>query len=75
MFSMNLIFKLILICTLCMSVRAWDTDELEIFDLVEEINKNFYDFMGITQVSISRIDLSCLAKLLIVFIFLPECHN
>lgn len=31
-------------------VRAWDSEELEIFDLVEEVNKNFYDFMGLTQV-------------------------
>lgn len=32
-------------------VHGWDTEELEIFDLVEEINKNFYEFMGISQVS------------------------
>lgn len=31
-------------------VYGWDTEELEIFDLVEEINKNFYNFMGIAQV-------------------------
>ncbi|XP_065362714.1 uncharacterized protein F54F2.9 [Calliphora vicina] len=30
-------------------VHGWDTEELEIFDLVEEINKNFYEFMGISQ--------------------------
>ncbi|KAM7350466.1 uncharacterized protein F54F2.9 [Cochliomyia hominivorax] len=30
-------------------VLGWDTEELEIFDLVEEINKNFYDFLGISQ--------------------------
>ncbi|KAI8122676.1 hypothetical protein FF38_01084 [Lucilia cuprina] len=33
----------------CTVVRGWDTEELEIFDLVEEINKNFYEFMGISQ--------------------------
>lgn len=27
--------------------RAWDSDELEIFDLVEEINENFYTLMGV----------------------------
>lgn len=35
----------------CTMVHGWDTEELEIFDLVEEINKNFYEFMGISQVN------------------------
>ena len=29
---------------------AWDQSELEIFDLVEEINQNFYDLLGVPQV-------------------------
>lgn len=29
---------------------AWDTEELEIFDLVEEINQNFYTVLGVQQV-------------------------
>lgn len=29
---------------------AWDNDDLEIFDLVELVNKNFYELMGISQV-------------------------
>lgn len=29
---------------------AWDTEELEIFDLVEEINENFYTVLGVQQV-------------------------
>lgn len=32
------------------SVKAWDDDDYLIFDLVEEINQNFYNFMGIKQV-------------------------
>lgn len=28
---------------------AWDSAELEMFDLVEEINQNFYEVMGIAQ--------------------------
>ena len=32
-------------------IKAWDTDDLEIFDLVEEINKNFYEVFGIGQVN------------------------
>ncbi|TDG43635.1 hypothetical protein AWZ03_009935 [Drosophila navojoa] len=34
---------------LCGSSNAWHSEELEIFDLVEEVNKNFYEFMGINQ--------------------------
>ncbi|KAH8421259.1 hypothetical protein KR009_007477 [Drosophila setifemur] len=29
--------------------HAWHSEELEIFDLVEEVNVNFYEFMGINQ--------------------------
>lgn len=29
---------------------AWDNDDLEVFDVVEEVNQNFYDVLGITQV-------------------------
>ncbi|PVD30290.1 hypothetical protein C0Q70_09554 [Pomacea canaliculata] len=32
---------------------CWDNDELEIFDLVEEINANFYDVLGVAQDSSS----------------------
>lgn len=30
--------------------KAWDQDDLEIFDLVEEVNENFYDVLKIKQV-------------------------
>lgn len=33
------------------NVSAWDQDELEIFDLVEEINENFYTILKIDQVN------------------------
>jgi DnaJ family protein C protein 1 len=32
------------------SASAWNNDDLEIFDLVELINQNFYEIMGITAV-------------------------
>lgn len=32
------------------SSYAWDNDELEVFDVVEEVNQNFYDVLGVTQV-------------------------
>lgn len=30
---------------------AWDQSEMEIFDLIEEVNANFYDVLGIYQVT------------------------
>ncbi|XP_061401696.1 uncharacterized protein F54F2.9 [Musca vetustissima] len=40
---------------LCLTgVHGWDTEELEIFDLVEEIKTNFYEFMGIGQNATSQ---------------------
>ena len=33
------------------TVRAWDTTELEMFDLIEEMNVNFYDFLKVPSVS------------------------
>ncbi|GFR90677.1 DnaJ homolog subfamily C member 1-like [Elysia marginata] len=38
-----------LIAALLSSCYSWDTDDLEIFDLVEEVNANFYDVFGISQ--------------------------
>lgn len=32
------------------NVSAWDQEELEIFDLVEEINQNFYTVLKVEQV-------------------------
>ena len=31
-------------------VSAWDQDDLDIFDLVEEINDNFYNVLKVQQV-------------------------
>lgn len=35
------------VCTLV--TNAWDNEELEVFDVVEEINQNFYDVLGVPQ--------------------------
>ncbi|RXG67666.1 hypothetical protein Avbf_09868 [Armadillidium vulgare] len=43
------VLKLFILLSLASSLKAWDSDELEIFDLVEEINENFYTVMGLTQ--------------------------
>lgn len=43
--------EVLIISTLCVScVVAWDQDDLEIFDLVEEVNENFYELLKIKQV-------------------------
>ncbi len=39
-------------CFLCQPhyVKAWDQSELEMFDLIEEMNVNFYEFLKIEKV-------------------------
>ena len=32
-------------------VNSWQSYELDLFDLVEEIGQNFYEFFGVNQVS------------------------
>ncbi|XP_068159948.1 uncharacterized protein F54F2.9 [Drosophila tropicalis] len=39
----------LLLLVISQTSHAWHSEELEIFDLVEEVNKNFYEFMGINQ--------------------------
>ncbi|CAF4958814.1 unnamed protein product [Pieris macdunnoughi] len=39
---------LILLVCLSLSVKAWDEDDLEVFDVVEEVNQNFYELMGVS---------------------------
>lgn len=31
--------------------RGWESGDLELFDLVEEVQLNFYQFLGVQQVS------------------------
>ncbi|XP_052094861.1 uncharacterized protein F54F2.9-like [Mytilus californianus] len=33
--------------------ESWDTDDLELFDLVEEVNRNFYEVLGVDQAASS----------------------
>ncbi|CAB3239225.1 unnamed protein product [Arctia plantaginis] len=40
---------LFLIFTLIISAKAWDDDDFEVFDVVEEVNQNFYELMGVKQ--------------------------
>lgn len=41
--------------TLMLCARAWDDDDLEVFDVVEEVNQNFYELLGVTQVRITSL--------------------
>lgn len=45
------LFGSLLLLIVCVGiVTAWDQEELEIFDLVEEINENFYTVLKVQQV-------------------------
>lgn len=43
----------VLLANTC-DVFAWDSEELEVFDVVEEVNQNFYEFLNISQVSLTH---------------------
>lgn len=32
------------------TTHGWTQDELDLYDLVEEVNANFYDVLGVSQV-------------------------
>ena len=36
-------------------VQGWDSIDLELFDLVEEIKENFYDVLGVSKVYLKAI--------------------
>lgn len=37
---------------LCASnINCYESYEMDLFDLVEEVNQNFYEFFGVTQVN------------------------
>jgi DnaJ family protein C protein 1 len=42
---------LLVVFLLLEAVHCWDNEELEIFDLVEEVNTNFYTLLGVPEVS------------------------
>ncbi|XP_050345406.1 uncharacterized protein F54F2.9 [Nymphalis io] len=39
----------ILFFTLILSAYAWNDDDLEVFDVVEEVNQNFYELLGVLK--------------------------
>lgn len=56
LFSGSKMFALIAIIVFAIntpSVLGWDSDQMEVFDLVEEMNNiNFYQFLDVPEVSI-----------------------
>ena len=51
--SWKIWFTISVILSQITSSRCWDNEELELFDLVEEVNQNFYEVMGVDQVRIA----------------------
>ncbi|XP_053374610.1 dnaJ homolog subfamily C member 1-like [Mercenaria mercenaria] len=45
----NIFYIFIFLFLVQNSVLCWDTDNLELYDLVEEVNENFYDVLGVTR--------------------------
>lgn len=48
--SLLLIFRILYFFNVYGVINAWDNDELEVFDVVEEVNQNFYEILGVPQV-------------------------
>jgi len=46
--------KCFVLLQLTTNVVGWNSEDLELFDLVEEVNQNFYDVLGVDQVSCGR---------------------
>ncbi|KAJ8683256.1 hypothetical protein QAD02_019048 [Eretmocerus hayati] len=40
---------LFLLCACTSFAGAWDSEQLEVFDVVEEVNQNFYELLGVNQ--------------------------
>lgn len=55
-----IIFGIFHILNVFRSCHAWDNDDLEVFDVVEEVNENFYNVLGVTQVFLIYIHIAYL---------------
>ena len=55
-------FLLLFILPRCTEVHGWDSIDLELFDIVEEIKDNFYDVLGLKQVRSTDVKLSFRAR-------------
>lgn len=67
-----IVSKCIILLAYCLStICCWDTEDLEIFDLVEEVDSNFYSVLGVAQVSV--INNTC--QHTSVYSFASNAHN
>lgn len=41
-------FVCVFVLSLLAEIHAWDQEQLEVFDVVEEVNRNFYEFMNVS---------------------------
>ena len=46
--------KCLVLLYLTTKVVGWNNEDLELFDIVEEVNQNFYDVLGVSQVIVER---------------------
>jgi hypothetical protein len=46
----RLLFVVAFGACLLAKARAWGSEEMELFDLVEDVNKNFYEVLGVSEV-------------------------
>ena len=45
----------VIVCSLIVLIsgaHGWDNAEMEMYDLIEELGQNFYDFLGLPHVSL-----------------------
>lgn len=46
---------LLIICLTLKTSYGWDSDQLEVFDIVEEVKVNFYELLNVSQVRLYTI--------------------
>jgi hypothetical protein len=46
------LIRAILVVFCLKSVTAWDSEQLEVFDVVDEVKENFYTLLNVSQVSV-----------------------
>ena len=56
-------FRFIILIFICSHVFAWDSIDFELFDLVEDVKTNFYEILGVSQVSLTLCNLTLAAQL------------
>lgn len=45
-----ILFSVLQFLNICKESIAWDNEELEVFDVVEEVNQNFYELLNVPKV-------------------------